>query len=98
MDISDFLALVQEGGLPGLIAGLGVLVVVFSLSKSGVVVTPGQKRAANVVLSILLAGLNLLNPTSLDVLVAGIAAVGSSLVYKAIKWAVGKYFPAPAEG
>lgn len=84
--MSDFIQLVQANGVLGLIVGLFVLVIVYGLSKGGVVVTGGQKQAANVVLSILLAGLSLLNPEGADVIVAAIASIGSALVYEFIKY------------
>lgn len=84
--MSDFIQLVQANGVLGLIMGLIVLLTVFGLSKGGVVVTKGQKQSANVVLSILLAGLSLPNPEQSDVIVAAIASIGSALVYEGIKY------------
>lgn len=91
--MSDFISLVQANGVIGLVVGLVVLVSVFGLSKGGVVVTGPQKQSANVILSILLAGVSLVNPESSDVVVAAIASIGSALVYELIKWA-GKKLPA----
>lgn len=91
--MSDFISLVQANGVIGLVVGLVVLLSVFGLSKGGVVVTGSQKQAANVILSILLAGVSLVNPESSDVVVAAIASIGSALVYELIKWA-GKKLPA----
>jgi len=82
--MSDFIQLVQANGSLGLLIGFLVLIAVFAMSKGGVVVTKGQKQAANVILSILLAGVSLVNPESADVLVAGIASIASALVYELI--------------
>ena len=84
--MSEFLSLVQANGVLGLLMGLVVLIVVYALSAGGVVVTSGQKQSANVVLSLLLAGVSLLNPQTPDVIVASIASVGSALVYELIKY------------
>lgn len=84
--MSEFLTLVQANGVLGLIVGLAVLVIVFGLSKGGVVVSGAQKQSANVILSLLLAGVSLLNPESADVIVASIASIGSALVYELIKY------------
>lgn len=89
--MSDFVQLVQANGPLGLLVGLLVLVAVFLLAQGGVVVTKTQKQSANVILSILLAGLQLLNPQSQDVIVALIASVGSALVYEFLRWAGKKY-------
>jgi hypothetical protein len=67
--------------------GLIVLVLVFALNEGGVVIGGTQKQTANVVLSILLAGVELLNPSSVDVLVAAIASIGSALAFHLIQWA-----------
>jgi len=92
----DFIQLVQANGVLGLIVGLIVLLIVFGLTKGGVVVTKGQKQTANVILSILLAGLSLLNPEQSDVIVAAIASIGSALVYDGIKY-LGKQAEAKAK-
>lgn len=84
--MSEFLSLVQANGVTGLVTGLAVLIVVFVMSQSGVVVTKGQKQSANVVLSILLAGVSLLNPSSPDVIVASIASVGSAFAYEGLRF------------
>lgn len=82
--MSDFIQLVQANGLTGLFVGFLVLITVYAMSKYGVVVTKGQKQVANIIISILGAGLSLLNPESADVLVAGIASIASALVYELI--------------
>jgi hypothetical protein len=87
--LEKFIELVQVNGVLGLIVGLIVLVTVFLLSRGGVIVTQGQKQSANVVMSILLAGLSLVNPESSDVVVAAIASIGSALVYEGIRY-IGK--------
>ncbi len=87
--MEKFIELVQVNGVLGLIVGLIVLVTVFLLSRGGVIVTQGQKQSANVVMSILLAGLSLVNPESSDVVVAAIASIGSALVYEGIRY-IGK--------
>lgn len=90
MTLPDFVEMVKAAGPVGLAVGLIVLVIVFALAKAGVVVTGDQKRIANVVLTILLAGLNFLNPEALDVLVAAIASVGSAALYELLKWIFSK--------
>lgn len=84
--MADFIALVQTNGVEGLIVGLAVLLVVFALSKSKVVVTGDQKRLANIVLSILLGGVSILNPEANEVVVSAIASVASALVYELIRY------------
>ena len=84
--MSEFTTLVQANGVLGLVVGLIVLVIVYGMSKGGVIVTGKQKQAANVVLSLLLAGVSLVNPQSADVIVAAIASIGSALVYELIKY------------
>lgn len=88
--MSDFLSLVQANGVLGLVTGLIVLVGVYALSLSGVVATGPQKQAANVVLSILLAGVSLLNPQAPDVLVGAIASIGSAVAYECIRFLTAK--------
>ena len=53
-----------------------ITIIVFGLNKSGVVFTKGQKQAANVVLSVLLAGVSLLDPAFQDVIAASLASLG----------------------
>lgn len=84
--MSDFITLVQGNGVLGLIVGFIVLVSVYALDYGGVVVTKGQKQLSNVVLSILLAGINLSNPQNADVIVATIASFGSALAHEFIGW------------
>jgi hypothetical protein len=91
--MSELLSLVQENGVLGLVCGLFVLLTVYGLNYFGVVVTKGQKQSANVVLSILIAGLSLLNPENAEVIVAAIASVGSALMYEFIRF-VGKQYEA----
>ena len=85
-----FLSIVQGSGIHGLIIGFLVLVSVFALNKSGVVFTGGQKQLANVVLSLLLSGVNLLDPSFNSVIVATIASLGSALAYEGIRWLASK--------
>lgn len=81
-----FIEIVKAGGNEGLIVGVAVLVLVFGLNKSGVVVSKGQKQTANIVLSILLAGVGLLDPSLQDVIAASLASLGSALAYEGIRW------------
>lgn len=84
MDV--FLELVKANGVEGLFIGFAVLLLVFGLNKSGVAVSGEQKRLANVVLSILLAGVSLLDPSQGEVVVAAIASLGSAVAYELIRW------------
>jgi hypothetical protein len=84
--MSDFLSLVGSSGLHGLIVGVGVLVTVLLLNKSEVIVTKGQKQFANITLSILLAGVQLLDPALNDVVAASVASLGSALAYEGLRW------------
>lgn len=80
--MSDFLTLVQQNGVIGLVTGLIVLVAVYALSYGQLTVTGNQKRMANVVLSILLSGVSMLNPDEPNVVVAAIASLASALAYQ----------------
>lgn len=83
-----FLEIVNAGGKEGLLVGVAVLVIVFGLNKSGVIVTKGQKQTANVVLSVLFAGVGLLDPAFQDVIAASLASLGSALAYEGIRWLI----------
>ena len=83
-----FLELVKANGVQGLFIGFAVLVAVFGLNKSGVVITGGQKRTANIVLSMLLAGVSLLDPSQGSVVAAAIASLGSAVAYELIRWLI----------
>lgn len=82
--MSEFLTLVTQNGVTGLVTGLFVLLFVFGLSYGQLTVTGGQKRTANVILSIFLSGVSLVNPENPNVLVAAIASVSSALAYEFI--------------
>jgi len=88
--MQEFLSLVQANGVLGLGVGLAVLLLVYGLSTGGVVATKGQKQSANAILSILLAGVSLLNPDSKDVVVAAIASLSSALTYEFIRFIAAK--------
>lgn len=82
--MTEFLTLVTQNGAIGLVTGLIVLGVVFGLSYGQVTVTGNQKRAANVVLSVLLSGVSLVNPENPEVVTAAIASLSSALLYEFI--------------
>lgn len=84
-----FLELVKSNGIQGLFVGFAVLLIVFGLNKSGVVVTKGQKQSANIVLSLLLAGVSLLDPSQADVVTATIASLGSAVAYELLRFVLG---------
>jgi len=88
--MSEFLALVTANGIEGLIVGLLVLVAVYLLGTGNVVVTGNQKRVANVVLSILLAGVSLFNPESAEVVTGAIASISSALLFEFITFVAAK--------
>jgi len=71
---------------------LTVTVIVYLLGRGGVVASKGQKQTANVVLSILLSGLSLLDPSQGDAVVAAIASVGSALLYEFLRGGLPKLF------
>ena len=81
-----FLELVKANGSQGLFVGFAVLVLVLGLNKSGVVITGEQKRFANIVLSLLLAGVSLVDPAQGNVVAAAIASLGSAVAYELIRW------------
>ena len=91
--MEGFVALVLASGPAGLISGLGVLVAVFLLARGGVVASGAQKQAANVVLSILLSGVSLLDPQPEAAVTAAIASVGSALAYEFLRGGLPKLFP-----
>ena len=80
-----FLELVKANGVEGLYIGFAVLVLVFGLSKSGVAVSGGQKRIANVVLSLLLAGVSLTDASQGPAVAAAVASLGSAVAYELIR-------------
>ena len=86
--MQEFLDLVLNNGVLGVVVGLFVLVGVFLLGKGGVVVTGDHKRIANVVLSILIS-FSAVDFSDGAGLVAAIASVASALVFTLIK-AVGE--------
>lgn len=86
MSLDQFVQLIQNSGPLGLAVGAIVLVAVYALTASKVVVTTEQKQAANVVLSLLLAGISLYGENSEAALAAVIASVASSLVHLGLKW------------
>lgn len=88
--MSEFLTLVTSNGVEGLVVGLIVLLAVYALSAGNVVVTGNQKRVANVVLAILLAGVSLVNPESADVVIGAIASISSALTFEFITFLANK--------
>jgi len=87
MDI--FLELVKANGVQGLFIGFIVLLAVFGLNKSGVVVSKGQKQLANVILSLLLAGVSLTDPSQADAVIAAVASIGSAVAYELLRYLFG---------
>lgn len=88
--MEGFIELVKGAGPEGLYVGFFVLLFVYALSAGGVVVTKGQKQSANVVLSILLSGLQLLNPKDEQALIAAIASIASAVAYEFVRWLAAK--------
>lgn len=84
--MEHFLSLVTTNGIEGLFVGLFVLVIVFALSAGNVVVSGNQKRVANLTLSILLAGVSLINPQDSQVIVSAIASISSALTFEFIQF------------
>jgi len=84
--MENFLQLIQANGVAGLITGVVVLVIVYALSAGNVAVSGNAKRLANVVLSILLSGVSLLDPQQGEVVEAALASVLSALAYEFIQF------------
>lgn len=84
--MENFLQLILSNGVEGLLTGGAVLLLVYLLTKGFVTVNGNHKRVANVVLSILLAGVNILEPQTDEVVVAALASVASALAYEFIRF------------
>lgn len=83
----ELIALASEFGVQGLALALLVLALVYLARVNGLVVDGKWARVANVVLSSILAGLNPLDPSAPEALVAVIASLGSALLYEFIQFA-----------
>lgn len=86
--MENFLQLIQANGIEGLITGAAVLLLVYALSAGNVAVSGNAKRLANVVLSILLSGLSLLDPGQNEAVEAALASVLSALAYEFIQYLI----------
>lgn len=84
-----FLELVKANGVEGLFIGFIVLLAVFGLNKSGVIVSGNQKRIANVILSLLLAGVSLTDPSQASAVIAALASLGSAVAYELLRYVFG---------
>lgn len=84
--MENFLQLIQANGIEGLVTGAAVLVLVYALSAGNVAVSGNAKRLANVVLSIMLSGLSLLDPGQNEAIEAALASVLSALAYEFIQF------------
>lgn len=84
--MENFLQLIQANGIEGLVTGAAVLVLVYALSAGNVAVSGNAKRLANVVLSIMLSGLSLLDPGQNEAVEAALASVLSALAYEFIQF------------
>lgn len=84
--MENFLQLIQANGIEGLVTGAAVLLLVYALSAGNVAVSGNAKRLANVVLSILLSGLSLLDPGQNEAVEAALASVLSALAYEFIQF------------
>lgn len=84
--MENFLQLVSQNGVEGLITGAVVLALVYALSAGNIAVSGNVKRGANVVLSILLSGVSLLDPQEGEVVEAALASVLSALAYEFIQF------------
>lgn len=88
--MEQFLELVSNSGQLGLSVGVAVLALVYFLNRAGVVASKGQKQAANLILSTLLAGVELLDPELEKVVAASLASLGSALAYEFIRFLLAK--------
>ena len=71
-------------GLPGLLAALTILVIVFIARKSGLIVTGDQARIANVVIAAILAALSG-DPAAETALLTVLTSVLASVIYELLK-------------
>ena len=78
-------SIAQQYGAFGLGAGLLVLIGVFVAKRSGLVVNGDQARIANVLLAVILAGLDPSNADSLNLITAAIASLASALAFELLK-------------
>ena len=95
MNLDQFLDIVKTSGPEGIVIGLVVLVIVYSISATRLVVTGSQKRIVTIVLNLLLGGVSLTGTTPQDILVSAIAMLASSGLYELIQWAARRALPKP---
>lgn len=91
---AEFVSLATQYGWQGVLFALVVLALVYFARINGLVVDGNGARIANVVLSAILTGLNPLDPSAPDAIVAVIASLGSALLYELIRWANSRLNPA----
>lgn len=82
--MEKILSIISSNGIEAIIAALFVLLAVYAFNRVGVIVSGEQKRLANVILSILIVGVDLLNAPIDDVFVAAFASIVSALIYNAL--------------
>lgn len=83
--IQQLLEALLQAGIPGIVLALVVLVAVFLLKRGGVVVTSNMARLANVILAVILSGLDPAHPETGQALIAAIASIVSALIYELLK-------------
>lgn len=83
----QFVSIASSFGWQGLSLAIIVLVLVYVARINGLVVNGANARIANVVLSAILSGLNPLDPSAEQAIVAVIASLGSALLYEFIRFA-----------
>ena len=84
--LQDMLDALLAAGLPGIVLALVILVAVFLLKRGGVVVNGNMARLANVVLAVILSGLDPTNPNMETSFIAAIGTVVSALLFELVKF------------
>jgi len=83
--MNEFVQTLSSAGLPGMVAALVVLLIIFIAKKGGIVATGNQARFANVALGAITYGLSNA-PEAEAALTALIASLLSALFYEGIQW------------
>lgn len=85
MEFQTLVDVLSAFGLPGLLAALVILIGVFVARQSGLVATGNQARIANLVLSVIIAGLSD-NPMAEGALLAVLSSLLAALAFEGLKY------------